>query len=176
MKKLIAVLILVATSIGYGATFTWNASNVCGPTNYSFNGYDSIVATLYCADLNDGNALDSLSLTADANGVVTFSKETGNIDVVGNKEYNFYVTITTREIATGQTYMFTSGLATTKAPDSTALMQNAVVNFNRYGEWSNYAITNDSMRADAWVPVPEPTSGLLLLMGMGALALRRKQK
>ncbi len=27
-----------------------------------------------------------------------------------------------------------------------------------------------------WQPVPEPTSGLLLLLGMGALALRRKQK
>ncbi len=29
---------------------------------------------------------------------------------------------------------------------------------------------------NSWVPIPEPTSGLLLLMGMGVLALRRKQK
>ncbi len=30
--------------------------------------------------------------------------------------------------------------------------------------------------ATGWQTVPEPTSGLLLLMGLGALALRRKQK
>ena len=30
--------------------------------------------------------------------------------------------------------------------------------------------------AGAWQSVPEPTSGLLLLLGMAGLALRRKQK
>ncbi len=32
-----------------------------------------------------------------------------------------------------------------------------------------------SAQTSNWVAVPEPTSGLLLLIGMGALALRRKQ-
>ena len=33
-----------------------------------------------------------------------------------------------------------------------------------------------SFGSDGWYAVPEPTSGLLLLLGVGALALRRKQK
>jgi hypothetical protein len=37
--------------------------------------------------------------------------------------------------------------------------------------------TNSAITADSWssVAVPEPTSGLLLLLGMAGLALRRKQ-
>ncbi len=45
--------------------------------------------------------------------------------------------------------------------------------------WKDTTGTNLTMLAttqDAWTPIPEPTSGLLMLLGMAGLALRRKQK
>jgi len=37
------------------------------------------------------------------------------------------------------------------------------------------AVAAGSQASNTWVPVPEPTSGLLMLVGLGALALRRRR-
>ena len=51
------------------------------------------------------------------------------------------------------------------------------VSFSDSKTWSNQAFGDATYSAAGWYStVPEPTSGLLLLLGMAGLALRRKQK
>ena len=44
------------------------------------------------------------------------------------------------------------------------------------GAKSSTLPTDGFVSAGQWAAVPEPTSGLLMLLGMAGLALRRKQK
>ena len=151
MKKLLILAALVVAGItANAAAFNWNAANIYTTdltTKYSGE------ITLYCSQLADW------SVTATAvSGVVNKNNTAFTSDkfVVGN-DYDFYFVITIDD------KKFTSTTKSVGALDA----QTANINFG------NMAAATQN--AGNWAAVPEPTSGLLMLLGVAGLALRRRR-
>ena len=158
MKKLLIMVALIATGVAANAAAVkWTAANVYGSDLATKLAVGSEVS-LYGALVTEGVAgeftkLDSFTLTAAG----SVSKTTGDI-FVAEDVYNFYYTFEDG----GK--MFTSATkenVTIKAVGDTAVA------------FGNQATATKD--ASNWQSVPEPTSGLLLLLGMAGLALKRKR-
>lgn len=134
------------------ASFKWTAANVYGPDGAKYTG----AATLYCAQLSDFSQAGTINAGAAA---VTFSSDKF---IVGNT-YDFYFVIDT---ASGS---FTSA---TKSGIGALQAQTATIGF---GNMATATQNPDNWKGGGG-DAPEPTSGLLLLIGGAMLALRRKQK
>ena len=157
MKKMLVMFAMVmAALVANAASFNWSAANIYGADGAKFTG----TATLYCAELDGWSATTAvnsgsiLKTAADAQ----FSSE----NFVAGTSYSFYYVIESN----GAT--FTSAQVV-KAAQATATTTIA---------FGNQATATQN--ADNWKggggDAPEPTSGLLLLIGGAMLALRRKQK
>ena len=152
MKKLlILATILVACIAANAASFKWSGANIYGPDGTTkFTG----TAYLYC-DALSVDALSSAAVTSGAIAATTFD----NASAVGDTSYDFYFKITTTYDSKEVTY-------TSAVKPVTALETGtATIGFG------NQATATQA--AGAWAAVPEPTSGLLMLIGMAGLALRR---
>ncbi len=161
MNKLILVaLLMLGTSGVYAASFTWGVTGLRGPNLYSRWTGD---VTIYCATAG----FDSFSHTATATdkGAIVADTSSASTTLFSNDAFE-----------AGQTYSFyfqivdtnTGKMLTSENVSATAQANDVVViDFASYGTFTQVA-TN-------WVPVPEPTSGLLLLIGVAGLALRRKR-
>ncbi len=152
MKKLlILAAAIVAGVAANAASFKWSAGNV-----YSSNLTDkySGSVTLYAVGIEG-----AISTATAANGVVaatTFSSDSFTAGV----NYDFY-------------FVIDDGSSTfTSATKSVLAQADATANV-AFGN-----MTSQTQNAANWssADVPEPTSGLLLLLGVAGLALRRKQK
>ena len=152
MKKLVVLVsLMLAAFAANAAAVKWSAANIYGSdgkTKYSG------VVTLYCTELPEFSA----TATA-ANGTITAT--TSEVGDYGGTTKNFYITFTDN----GNTFTSATkpvALPTTSTP--------ATLGFGN--------MASQTQNADNWGggAVPEPTSGLLLLVGAGMLALRRKQK
>ena len=124
---------------------------------------DAFVAALNAGESLDGKFLDSTTSFTAASGVGAAG--TANSALVTTDSQSFQV-ILVYDNAAGDTYYKVS---TAVASDARAQATDpAEVKFA-----SNTTINGGG----AWTQaVPEPTSGLLLLLGVAGLALRRKQK
>ena len=153
MKKVMIVMALaLVTAVANAASFKWAAANIYGPDGATkWSG----AVTLYCTEV----ASFSSAATA-ANGVVKAADTTFASDSFSaGTEYSFYFTIESG----GKTFTSQSVSAVAQASDVPTL------------QFGNMA--SRTQDASNWGGgVPEPTSGLLLLVGAGMLALRRKQK
>ena len=154
MKKLVVVCMLALTAFAANAaSVKWNAANIYGSDGTSkFTGD----VTLLCTQLAD------FSSTVKASGTGAIAATTVALpDEVAGTYLDFYITFTDN----GNTFTSETkhiAIPTTSTP--------AAANFgNMTSQTQAWA---ESLHGD----VPEPTSGLLLLVGAGMLALRRKQK
>ena len=154
MRKVVVVCALAFMAIAANAaSVKWNAANLYGSdgtTKYSG------VVTLYCVELSDFKSEVSAS-----NGAVP-ATTVALPDSAGGTTKNFYLAFTDN----GKT--FTSD---TKAVAIPATASAGVANFGNM-----QSATQNAANWGGGGSVPEPTSGLLLLVGAGMLALRRKQK
>ena len=149
MKKLVilAAVAMVATC-SQAASFKWGASGVKDVTgNNAYSG----TATLYAIINGVDTVVDTTTMSGGA--IVAASNVFSSDDFVGGTTYDFYYTMTD---ASGN--VFTSGTKSSRA-QATSTPQ---ISFLATGSW-------------ATSPVPEPTSGLLMLLGVAGLALRRKR-
>ena len=151
MKKLLVLAaLLVAGVTTNAASFKWSAANI-----YAANGTDKFTgtATLYCTQLTDWSTTASV-----ASGVIKATETTFSSDkfTVG-QNYDFYFVI---EDGGKQ---FTSGTVSKGALDA----QTQSIGFNN--------MQSATQNASNWAAVPEPTSGLLMLLGVAGLALKRKR-
>jgi hypothetical protein len=151
MKKLlILAAAIVAAVAANAASFNWGAANIYGPdgtTKYSGD------VTLYCTQVDGW----SVSATATA-GAINKNNTTFSSDkFVAGTSYDFYFVIEDAGKA------FTSSAVSKGAQQS----DTATIQFGNMA-----AATQNTSN---WQSVPEPTSGLLLLLGVAGLALRRKR-
>ena len=181
MKKIIVCMaVAVVAFCANAASFQWSAAKVyCGDALASgVNGYfvfaDQLAADAAAAALKDGKVSSikdvASSTYAIANGAVTASKTTfERKDATAGTAYDGYYVILSEDEST----YYMSDVKSMAAKDVGA------VTF----AWGNQ---ESATKGVAWTKVggvepgpggvPEPTSGLLLVLGGAALALRRKQK
>ncbi len=173
MKKVIMGLALVLGVVtSYGAVCNWSAQGItvqkAGDDLTTYTAYlvdSSVSATDFITALGNGTAsyVATTSVRSNggvlANGLATDAR-TGAA-FVENQQYSLYTLI----LNTDATYYLASGVKTF-TPTAQAKLNMGFLNLS----------TGDYKSEKGWQPVPEPTSGLLMLIGASLLALRRKQK
>ena len=186
MKKLmIATAIALMAIASQAATASWKvtAGNLYNSTASSvkYSGtayiYDSgsiSMAALFAAV--DAATTASYNFAGTAAGTVTIANgsvaSTGNTFSYGESgnNYSFYLVV-----VEGDNLYFSNEKADLSAanPPAVGTIGFASQN-NSTTTFSNLAPADGFQGAGKWSTVPEPTSGLLLLLGMAGLALRRK--
>ena len=162
MKKImLALAVAVAAVAANAASFTWQAANIYGADGNKFAGEVTLMA--YADGGTAADAFVAATFTPETAGTVntTFS----NDSLVGGTTYNFFFTAT--QTVDGKDYVFTSAEKTGIVAQATSTPKIA---------FGNQATATQAAGAWTAANVPEPTSGLLLLLGVAGLALRRKQK
>ena len=150
------------------ASFKWTGANIYGSDGATkYTGTVEIFAYVSTATLSDAvKVVDAYvvsgTLKSDAAGTANgFTYEWA--DAVGGSTYNFYLVIDDNgsifSSAFSETPVIKSGIAAATATTTIAFGNMATATQN----------------ASNWAAVPEPTSGLLLLLGMAGLALKRKR-
>ena len=185
MKKLIMALAAVAMAAGVqAAAWTWGTGSYAavtpggadplgGASIYLFFGYASssdanTAKGALLSSLRAGNAISgySQSATLDANGSLADTAFTGDV----GKLYAFAVILA--DDAAGNSYMFQSankngtGLDVGTASLTFDVSSTTLKALDATGTGAGWYMT---------AAAPEPTSGLLLLLGMAGLALKRKR-
>ena len=156
MKKLVMLAAAIVAGIAANAaSFKWSAANI-----YASNGTDKFVGTvsLYATGI-DGVLSAVTSSSAGAVATTTFSNDA----LVSGNSYDFYFVVEDNGKTFTSATKSVAAQATLTASITFGNMQSATQNA------SNWASSGGGE------PVPEPTSGLLMLIGAASLALRRKR-
>jgi hypothetical protein len=173
MKKLMLTFAAIAAAmVVNAATCNWSGSSVAvlsGDTATQYTMYlldasvtDSATMASYLAKGDTSfiaNATVSTT-TGIAQGTNARWSKTGFGNFTAGEEYTFYTVIFNDALANADSFMITPEM-TADAPSSGSL-----------------SMTFGTQTSNTWnemAAVPEPTSGLLLLLGVAGLALRRKR-
>lgn len=169
MKKVMMLIAVAMAAVMSQAAFVdWSATGISAYNNQAFYVFDSanqssVLAALAAVDETTATKLSDLSI---ASGTVKKGKALVNGIDVGSAT-SLMGLVLSGEIADGTSYTYITEDISTKLytpPDSTPGTFNSTL---------ATAGTSGTMKGG---DVPEPTSGLLLLVGGAMLALRRKQK
>ena len=190
MKKLMIACVAVAmAAVAQAASVNWTISNVYSPSDSTAKAaVGSMSAWLFVTanstDVTTGIPVTTLSAvqavldSGDLTGLASLSAANGTNSSLGmftgatglegfssGSLTAFAVVVDSTDLASAQNYFLASGGA-----EKTATFTSATGAKN-FGWGSQATITQ---AAGGWTAVPEPTSGLLLLLGMAGLALKRK--
>lgn len=171
MKKLmILAAVVVAAVASHAASVKWTTDVIYAPDTTgaftSTKAYNNALVTSFSVDITfydaNGNELTDITSGLSSSSITKASKATGTTagyDFVQNNTYQYSAIFK-------MTY---DGVDYTMNIDKTEFTQTAGT--------GNFALTVPT--SSAWTPettdVPEPTSGLLLLVGVAGLALRRRR-
>lgn len=190
MKKLMIACVAVAmAAVAQAASVNWTISNVYSPSDSTAKvAVGSMSAWLFVTanstDVTTGIPVTTLSAvqavldSGDLTGLASLSAANGTNSSLGmftgatglegfssGSITAFAVVVDSTDLASAQNYFLVSGGA-----EKTATFTSATGAKNL--GWGNQATITQA--AGGWTAVPEPTSGLLLLLGMAGLALKRK--
>ena len=156
MKKLlILAAVIVAGVAANAASFKWSAANIYDHTGASkYSGDVSLYAYLSTADASTAVVVSTVSASSGAVAATTFTDTT---NFTSGNTYSFFF------VVEDGAYTFTSAEKTGAASD----VGTATLAFGNQ--------QSATQSASNWAAVPEPTSGLLMLLGMAGLALRRRR-
>ena len=191
MKKLITMCAaIVVATVAQAASINWTISNVYSPSDstakvaagsmsgllfVTANSTDvttgipvtTLAAVQAILDSGDLTGLSSLAAAKAVNGSAgNIGGATGLTGFSSGTLTAFAVVVDSADLASAQNYFIVSGGATKSATFTSATGIKALA----WGDQTSY-----TQGAGKWAAVPEPTSGLLMLLGMAGLALRRKR-
>ena len=162
MKKMLFTLAVMVAIVTQAASFKWTAANIYDSTGAAkFSGSATLYGYLTTAGASSATVVATADVVA---GVVKDGSTVGKTfsgDFESGSKYSFYFVF---EDA-GKT--FTSDA---KEVAATAVGTPGIV----FGSMAD--ATKDTSKWSGGGDVPEPTSGLLLLVGGALLAIRRKRK
>ena len=176
MKKvMMAVAIVCAAVVTQAAQVTWTANSIAPTSSTSYyamfldvTGIAGATADSVAKSIIDGtfagNTMYEGAAVYNASKsqvAVAFAKKTAN-GTYANEQTVSYMTIVfdAASAADAQNYLVTSGDAPATGTFSAAGL---------------LAVAQGSQAGKTWTAVPEPTSGLLMLVGLAGLALRRRR-
>lgn len=192
MNKLLIAIVVGAVSVcANAASVAWNITGVtkdstqltAGHSYVFFAASEAAANTAIAAlgDLNGASAFttamgsaawnDTKKATAAGNFSVGTSAALGGYTLPTNAQlgltgettyYAYAVIFDTETITDSSSYVVTGVKSVTTAADSSSLSKNIFFGSQSAATWNTVA-------------VPEPTSGILLLLGMAGLALKRKR-
>lgn len=190
MKKLMIACVAVAMAVvAQAATVNWSITNVYSPADSTSKvAANSVSAWLFVTanstDVTTGIPVTTLTAvqavldTGDLTGLSSLAAahgtnaSAGNITgVTGLSGFSsgsltaFAIVIDSTDLASAENYYFVSDGATKTATFTSATGMKMLA----WGDQTSY-----TQGAGKWTAAPEPTSGLLLLLGMAGLALKRK--
>ena len=188
MKKLIIAAAAIATAIGLtAATITWGGAigNADASDTLSSGSTAYLVWSATAYSPATATKFDNVAMTTDNGGkvVATYALSDDDVDAwaftstyatSSADSYNGYYAVLVIDAAdaTKASYMDIGSLSTATADNiGTLAPASLVVNegwANPTGSWLNQGGFNTAV-------APEPTSGLLILLGMAGLALKRKR-
>ena len=161
MKKLVVMAaVVVAAVVANAASFKWTASNIYGSDlTTKYTGTISLMAYLSTGSGDD--AIVATTFTPTTAGAV--SKTFSDDSLVGGSTYKFFMVIEDG----GKTFTSTEKTVAAQATSTQNIAFGSMASATQNA--SNWASSGGGE------PVPEPTSGLLMLLGAAGLALRRKR-
>ena len=189
MKKIMIACVAVAmAAVAQAAAVNWSISNVYSPSDstakvaansmsawlfVTANSTDvttikttTMAAVQAVLDSGDLTGLSSLAAGHASNSTVgMFTGATGLTGFSSGSLTAFAVVVDSTDLATAENYFIVSD-GTTKTATFTSATGTKML---AWGDQTSY-----TQGAGKWSAVPEPTSGLLLLLGMAGLALKRK--
>ena len=196
MKKLIIVATaIVAGVVAHASSVAWTCTNVKdinGANLKSGSAYVFFVAGDSKADTSswaalDGKGADALSaalaganysykksdLTNAGDGVFSYNAASagaalplGDVGLTGSTKYSVYAVILDTDTVTDDSHFYVTAAtaASTTFADAASTTKSYML-----------TATSSATASNWYAAAPEPTSGLLLLLGMAGLALRRKR-
>jgi len=184
MKKLMmAAAIVCAAVAAQAANINWSVANYAWTTKAGGNPASGSVVYLINAAAQSSivEAINDGTFSASTAGVIE-SKSTSNAkgyvadhaatsaSLTAGTSYDFKFLVIDTTSVKGETWYNISSSINKAAYDPTS---------ESYKEVQKVAFTSSNFSAGNWtqaVSTPEPTSAMLLLLGVAGLALRRKQK
>ena len=174
MKKLMmAVAIVCAAAMAQASNVDWKLSGVgdyTGKNVYSFNTADQATVLAALAAGGDNIASKIAGLTVNKNGAAATISGSGtrafaSTTATGvDAAKSLFFVIFDGAIADGQKYAYSAGYdVSSKTYEEGQQSPGALT------------LTFAAAKTGEVIGAPEPTSGLLLLLGVGALALRRRR-
>lgn len=154
MKKMIVAIAAICLAVvANAATTDWKftSASMVGPSGSAWSGDVQVWAS--GGDLSEAKLVTTLSTTSGTLSNVAFSSDL----FTAEKSYDFY-------------YVLDAG--TSKFTSATKSVTALATGSANIGFGNQKSATQN---ASNWAVTPEPTSGLLLLLGVAGLALKRKR-
>ena len=193
MKKLmIAAAVVCAAAFAQAASVDWqiklssatkildqtgNSWTKSGTANTAQTAYlvlaadtSTFVDHLKAGTLTSSDYLDSSTTFTAATGAMSAAKSTPNNAKITTEEQAFNVVIVYKDGDGKDWYQISSATASSNARASEGDAAQVV-----FATADTFANSQNGWQAVSSGPVPEPTSGLLLLLGVAGLALKRKR-